>query len=177
MLGRPVDQATLRSLPAGTELTGTQRRQLAQGITTSTEFRQNLVRQLFQKLMGRQADPGGLDGFVNMLAAGGTVQQVVAAIAGSAEYLQNRGGGTTNGFIDALFQDVLGRPAGAGDLATYRFNTGVAKHHFCRVCGVAPFSEGVHPKTGAATVAVNVRCLPGVDLAGLKVVQVDGASL
>ena len=70
---------------------------------------------------------------------------------------------------------VLNTPE--ADLDTYRFNKERLAHHFCRVCGVAPFSEGVHPKTGAATVAVNVRCLPGVDLAGLKVVQVDGASL
>jgi hypothetical protein len=44
------------------------------------------------------------------------------------------------------------------------------------VCGIAPFSEGTNPKTGEATVAVNVRCLPDVDLATLKVVPVDGAS-
>jgi hypothetical protein len=28
---------------------------------------------------------------------------------------------------------------GASDLATYQFNTKVAKHHFCKVCGVHPF--------------------------------------
>ena len=44
------------------------------------------------------------------------------------------------------------------------------------MCGIAPFSEGTNPKTGEATVAVNVRCLPEVDLAGLKIVPVDGAS-
>ncbi|MBS0456267.1 MAG: GFA family protein [Proteobacteria bacterium] len=63
------------------------------------------------------------------------------------------------------------------DLGTYRFNQGHIAHHFCPTCGVAPFSDGVHPTTGAAIVAVNLRCLPEIDLATLTVKQVDGASL
>lgn len=63
------------------------------------------------------------------------------------------------------------------DVSTYTFNKHHLQHHFCSHCGVAPYSEGVNPKTGAATVAVNVRCLPGVDLAALKVIAVDGANL
>ena len=61
-------------------------------------------------------------------------------------------------------------------LSTYRFNRERLDHHYCATCGVAPFSEGTNPKTGAATVAVNVRCLPDVDLGVLKVVPVDGAN-
>lgn len=63
------------------------------------------------------------------------------------------------------------------DYATYRFNRERIAHHFCPSCGIAPFSEGIHPKTGAAIVAINVRCLADVDLGSLKVKQVDGASL
>lgn len=62
-------------------------------------------------------------------------------------------------------------------LGTYRFNRLHIDHHHCPDCGIAPFSEGTHPKTGEATVAVNVRCLPQVDLAALQVRSVDGASL
>src|SRR3546814_14398810 len=47
---------------------------------------------------------------------------------------------------------------------TYRFNKEHLAHHFCPTCGVAPFSEGADPRTGAKMVAVNVRCLPDVDL-------------
>lgn len=64
-----------------------------------------------------------------------------------------------------------------GDYATYRFNTERIAHHFCQTCGVSPFSEAVHPKTGAPTVAVNVRCLRDVDLSTLKITSFDGASL
>lgn len=63
-----------------------------------------------------------------------------------------------------------------GDYGTYRFNKGQITHHFCPTCGIAPFSEAIHPKTGKPTVAVNVRCLPGIDLSALDVQQVDGAS-
>jgi hypothetical protein len=62
------------------------------------------------------------------------------------------------------------------DLATYTFHTHAIRHHFCRTCGIAPFSEGTDPGSGAPMVAVNLRCLPGLDLAGLAVVAYDGAS-
>jgi hypothetical protein len=62
-------------------------------------------------------------------------------------------------------------------LGTYTFNKHHIRHHFCPKCGIAPFSEGEHPESGAAIVAVNVRCLPGVALASLAISQVDGASL
>lgn len=64
-----------------------------------------------------------------------------------------------------------------GDYATYRFNAERIAHHFCQTCGSSPFSEAVHPATGVPTVAVNVRCLPDVDLASLEVKPFDGASL
>lgn len=61
-------------------------------------------------------------------------------------------------------------------MATYTFNKHVIRHHFCPVCGCAPFGEGTD-KTGVARAAVNVRCLEGVDLGALQVVHVDGRSL
>ena len=62
------------------------------------------------------------------------------------------------------------------DLASYTFNKHVIKHHFCATCGCAPFGFGPAP-SGAATAAVNVRCLEGIDLAALKVMPFDGRSL
>jgi hypothetical protein len=62
-------------------------------------------------------------------------------------------------------------------LSTYTFNRHQIEHRFCGRCGIAPFGEGTHPGTGARTVAVNVRCLPDIDLPALTVVTVDGANL
>jgi hypothetical protein len=67
----------------------------------------------------------------------------------------------------AAFQLV----AGQDDLATYRFNTGVAQHHFCRHCGVASFYV---PRSNPDSVDVNARCLDGIDPAALPRRSFDG---
>ena len=61
------------------------------------------------------------------------------------------------------------------NLSTYMFNKHVIKHHFCGVCGCAPFGFGKDPK-GQETAAVNVRCLPNLDRSKLEVVHYDGRS-
>ena len=61
------------------------------------------------------------------------------------------------------------------NLSTYTFNTGRIQHRFCPECGCAPFGEG-SDNTGAATAAVNVRCLDGIEPSSLTVVAVDGRS-
>ena len=62
------------------------------------------------------------------------------------------------------------------ELATYTFNKHVIKHSFCPDCGCAPLGFG-KDKQGNSLVAINVRCLPEVDLASLKIVPVDGRSM
>lgn len=47
---------------------------------------------------------------------------------------------------------------GADALASYSFNTGVAKHRFCRICGMHPFYT---PRSHPDQVDVNIRCLDG----------------
>lgn len=61
--------------------------------------------------------------------------------------------------------------AGADELTTYRFNTGVAQHHFCRTCGIAGFYV---PRSHPDMIDVNVRCLDAVDLATLRLERFDG---
>lgn len=61
------------------------------------------------------------------------------------------------------------------NLTRYTFNRHVIQHQFCAVCGCAPFAFGKDSK-GQDTVAVNVRCLPELDLSTLKVKHVDGRS-
>jgi hypothetical protein len=60
---------------------------------------------------------------------------------------------------------------GEEDLVSYRFNTGVANHRFCRICGIHPFYV---PRSDPDKIDVNVRCLEGVDLAALKLRPFDG---
>jgi hypothetical protein len=62
------------------------------------------------------------------------------------------------------------------DLGTYTFRSGKIRHHFCPTCGCAPFSLG-RDKTGAATAAMNVRCLEGLEPSALEVIPFDGRDL
>jgi len=57
------------------------------------------------------------------------------------------------------------------NLTTYHFNTGIAKHHFCSVCGVASFYI---PRSDPDKIDVNARCLQGVDLSKLQIEYFDG---
>ena len=45
---------------------------------------------------------------------------------------------------------------GRESLTTYTFNTGVARHHFCRICGIKSFYI---PRSNPDGFDVNVRCI------------------
>lgn len=62
----------------------------------------------------------------------------------------------------------------AKDVGTYLFNKQVISHHFCDNCGIATHGGGVGPD-GKRMVAVNLRCVPDIDLDTLKVDAFDGA--
>jgi len=63
--------------------------------------------------------------------------------------------------------------SGADDLTVYTFNTGTAKHQFCRHCGIHPFYV---PSSDPDKIDVNVRCLEGVDPETLAIDLFDGAN-
>lgn len=63
---------------------------------------------------------------------------------------------------------------GAEALTTYTFNTGVAKHTFCRICGIHSFYT---PRSHPDGFSVNLRCLDGEDiLSRFEIVPFDGAN-
>jgi hypothetical protein len=68
-------------------------------------------------------------------------------------------------------QDAFELVSGADDLTTYTFNTGVAKHHFCRHCGIHSFYV---PRSDPDKIDVNARCLDGVDPRALDAEPFDG---
>jgi hypothetical protein len=79
-------------------------------VETSNEYWTDQVQALYSQYLHRPADAQGLANDVAFLQSGGAVEPLAASIAGSAEYFQNRGGGTNAGFLAALYQDALGRP-------------------------------------------------------------------
>ena len=67
--------------------------------------------------------------------------------------------------------------SGRDALTEYQFNKNIIHHYFCATCGIQSFSEAVNPKTGEPTIAVNVRCLDGVDPESFAVMKFDGAKM
>jgi hypothetical protein len=61
--------------------------------------------------------------------------------------------------------------SGKDELATYEFNTGTAKHTFCKHCGIHPFYV---PRSDPDKIDVNVRCLDNIDPATIVPKLFDG---
>jgi len=60
---------------------------------------------------------------------------------------------------------------GSGALTTYTFNTGVAKHSFCKHCGVKPFYV---PRSNPDGFSANIRCLDQSSFTEITVEPFDG---
>ena len=61
--------------------------------------------------------------------------------------------------------------SGAERLARYRFNTGLAEHLFCSVCGVKSFYR---PRSHPEGWSVNARCLDEAVRPRLRLAEFDG---
>lgn len=62
---------------------------------------------------------------------------------------------------------------GEDKLTDYQFNKKVIHHLFCKTCGVRSFARGTGPD-GNEMVAINARCLEGVDPASLNIKHHNG---
>ena len=60
--------------------------------------------------------------------------------------------------------------SGENFLCTYAFNTGVAKHTFCKRCGIKPFYT---PRSNPDGISVNVHCLD-TEPESIHITQFDG---
>jgi hypothetical protein len=96
--------ATLSDLLKG----GSSREDVALVFLQSVEYRTLLVQSWYQRFLHRSPTAEELAKLVGMLV-GATDEEVEAAILGSDEYYNSRGGGTNAGFVEALYQDILGR--------------------------------------------------------------------
>ncbi len=88
---------------------GMTRSQVVAQLENTTEYRTVVVQKAFQQFLHRAADTAGVNFWVNFLQQGKTIEQLGEGLVTSSEYLQSRGGGTTSGFLSALYQDALGR--------------------------------------------------------------------
>lgn len=117
ILGRAPDQGGLSSWQSSMS-SGTSTTQVALDIVTSTEFRTDFIQGDYMGFLGREADQGGLNAWLGAFGSGATDEQVDSGILGSDEFFADSGG-TNSGFIDNVYQGLLGRAADSSGLSTW----------------------------------------------------------
>lgn len=75
--------------------------------------------------------------------------------------------------LSFLPADSFSLLSGEESLTDYRFNKKVIHHLFCKTCGIQSFGRGTAPD-GTPTIAVNVRCLDGIDIDSLTPQKFNG---
>ena len=65
--------------------------------------------------------------------------------------------------------------SGQDRLTDYQFNNHIIHHLFCNTCGIKSFARG-KGRDGSEQIAINTRCLDGVDIDTLKITKFDGKS-
>lgn len=61
--------------------------------------------------------------------------------------------------------------SGEEELSVYQFNTGIAKHTFCKICGIKSFYT---PRSHPDRISVNVRCLDPDSIESLRLTPFNG---
>ena len=61
--------------------------------------------------------------------------------------------------------------SGEDDIQTYQFNTGIAVHKFCKICGIHPFYT---PRSHPDSVDINANCIIDFTLEDYDRVVFDG---
>jgi hypothetical protein len=70
-------------------------------------------------------------------------------------------------------RDQFNLLSGADDVETYTFNTGVARHYFCRHCGVKSYYL---PRSHPDGISVNANCVDPGTITSLVTTPFDGAN-
>jgi hypothetical protein len=82
--------------------------------------------------------------------------------------------GTVMAFVPTAEFKLL---SGEDAMTEYLFNKHLIHHLFCATCGIQSFSRGAMPD-GTAMIAINARCLDGVDIDTLPPpTKFDGRSM
>jgi hypothetical protein len=99
--------------------TGMNQQAVAAALLAGPEYRGQIIGEMYQQILGRQVEAAGLSYWLDVWAAHGGSEIVKASLLGSAEYFANHGSHDA-GFIQGLYQDVLGRSASASEVAYWQ---------------------------------------------------------
>ncbi|MGI8940007.1 MAG: DUF4214 domain-containing protein [Iamia sp.] len=117
-LDRPATNAELFTW-SNRFINGTPRSDLPMALANSDEWLSVVVTGLYQQALDRDPDTAGRAFWIGELRRGVMVNRIASLIYGSGEFYANAGG-TTDGFIRALYTRILHRPADAAGLAYWR---------------------------------------------------------
>jgi autotransporter-associated beta strand protein len=112
LLHRAADPSGLAGWEAFLQQNG--RTSFVNQISQSTEYENLQTEVLFTEYLHRSLDPSQLAAF-----AGQSAMHLRLAIVSSPEYFQVRGGNTPAGFINAVYEDALGRPVDSSGLSVW----------------------------------------------------------
>jgi hypothetical protein len=100
----------------------------ARQIFRSSEGRRTYVRDAYMSVLGRPADPSGLTYWTNRLLGGASETTMLAGLYESNEFF-SKSGGTNTGFVNALYQKVLGRSPSASERSDWvaKLNAGATR--------------------------------------------------
>ncbi|HQU45301.1 MAG TPA: DUF4214 domain-containing protein, partial [Pirellulales bacterium] len=116
-LGRPVDEASLAAWALALD-NGVPRTSLAIALTHSAEYYERVIEAAYEKYLGRAADDSGLAHWTALMQAGLSDELLEAGFIGSDEFYSHSGG-TNKDWVDAMYEDLLGRSADAAGEAAW----------------------------------------------------------
>lgn len=117
LLHRAADPGALNYW-SGQVSAGVTKTQVVAAIEASDEYRSDEVQSVFETFLRRAAEPAAVS-FGAAYLADHTPEQFKILVAGSSEFFQAQGGGTNDGFLDALFKDALNRAVDSGARAYF----------------------------------------------------------
>lgn len=110
----------------------------------SVEYRTRGINELYQELLGRPVDSGGLSYWLAATnGPNGNLETVRVAILSSGEYYQNSGG-TNAGFITSLYQDLFERAPAPAEITYWE---GVLNAGATRRAVVVGFTESTESRS------------------------------
>ena len=101
---------------------------LARSLTRGNEWATGVVDDLYEQILRRPSDPKGRAYWAKQLAADAWTRDVAASLFASEEF-RLLSGGTTQGYVDAVYERVLGRTPDGGGISYWaaRIDAGGAR--------------------------------------------------
>lgn len=97
---------------------GRSRLSITAELTRSRGHHRLMIPRAYRQVLGRTHDPAGLTYWEGRLRTGTSSTTFIASLAASDE-MWRRGGSTPEGWVDAVYRALLGRPASAADAAAW----------------------------------------------------------